>query len=129
MRARYRAGLYPLEDFAPLLRRPAGAAGMDRADRWIGLSDGGAGLEARLRENFPRVEVIILDFSHPAEKLTGLARLMSRLYSDQAEWERAQAHLLDLAATRFDRATFQRTLLEAMTHVGVAPPAREWVAR
>lgn len=74
MRARYLAGLYPLEDFAPLLRTPAGAVGMDRADRWIGLTDGGAGLEGRLTENFPRVEVVILDFYHPAEKLTGLAR-------------------------------------------------------
>ena len=46
MRARYLAGLYPLEEFAPLLRTPAGQVGMDRADRWIGLSDGGNGLEA-----------------------------------------------------------------------------------
>jgi hypothetical protein len=76
MRARYLSWLYPREEFAPLLRRPAGAVGMDRADRWIGLSDGGAGLEDRLRENFPRVEAIILDFFHPAEKLTGLARLL-----------------------------------------------------
>ena len=74
IRARYLSGLYPLEDFAPLLRRPAGQVGMDRADRWIGLTDGGAGLEDRLRENFPRVEVVILDFYHPAEKRTGLAR-------------------------------------------------------
>ena len=76
MRSRYLSGLYPLEDFAPLLRTPAGHVGMDRADRWIGLSDGGSGLEDRLRENFPRVEVVILDFFHPAEKLTGLARLL-----------------------------------------------------
>jgi hypothetical protein len=74
MRARYLSGLYPLEDFAPLPRAPAGAVGMDRADRWIGLTDGGNGLEGRLTENFPRVEVVILDFYHPAEKLTGLAR-------------------------------------------------------
>jgi hypothetical protein len=74
MQARYLSGLYPLEDFAPLLRTPAGRVGMGRADRWIGLSDGGNGLEDRLRENFPRVEVIILDFFHPAERLTGLAR-------------------------------------------------------
>jgi hypothetical protein len=74
MRTRYLSGLYPLEDFAPLLRRPAGRVGMDRADRWIGLTDGGAGLEDRLLENFPRMEVVILDFYHPAEKLTGLAR-------------------------------------------------------
>ena len=52
MQARYLAGLDSLEDFAPLLRRPAGQVGMDRADRWIGLSDGGAGLEDGLRENF-----------------------------------------------------------------------------
>ena len=85
MQARYLAGLYPLEEFAPLLRTPAGHVGMDRADRWIGLSDGGNGLEDRLRENFPRVEVIILDFFHPAEKLTGLARLLHPQDEDQAE--------------------------------------------
>jgi hypothetical protein len=76
MQARHLSGLYPLEDFAPLLRAPAGRVGMDRADRWIGLSDGGSGLEDRLRENFPRVEVVILDFYPPAEKLTGLSRLL-----------------------------------------------------
>ncbi len=92
MQARYCSGLYPLEDFAPLLRAPAGAVGMDRADRWIGLSDGGNGLEDRLRENFPRVEVIILDFFHPAEKLTGLAHLLhpqdEGQAGDQARWWR-----------------------------------------
>ena len=85
MRARYLAGMYPLAEVAPLLRDPAGAVGMDRADRWIGLSDGGAGLEDRLRENFPRVEVIILDFFHPAERLTGLARLLHPKDEDEAE--------------------------------------------
>ena len=89
MQARYLAGLDSLEDFAPLLRRPAGQVGMDRADRWIGLSDGGAGLEDRLRENFPRVEVIILDFYHPAEKLTGLARRLYPAEETRAE-EQAQ---------------------------------------
>ena len=76
MRARYLAGLYPLAEFAPLLHVPAGRVGMDQADRWIGLSDGGNGLEDRLMQNFPRIEVIILDFYHPAEKLTGLSRLL-----------------------------------------------------
>ncbi len=66
----------------------AGHVGMDRADRWIGLSDGGSGLEARLQENFPRVELIILDFYHPAEKLTGLAR---RLYPQDEEHAEDQA--------------------------------------
>jgi hypothetical protein len=90
MPARYRAGLYRLEDFGPLLRAPAGHVGMDRADRWIGLSDGGNGLEDRLRENFPRVEVIILDFFHPAEKLTGLARLLHPQDEGRAEEQARQ---------------------------------------
>ena len=59
-----------------------------------------------------------------ADDPAGLAQRLGRLYDDRDEWERAQAHLLELAATRFDRASFQRTLVEALTHVGVAPPPR-----
>jgi hypothetical protein len=94
MRSRYLSGLDPLEKFAPLLRPPAGHVGMDQAGRWIGLTDGGNGPEERLRENFPRVEVVILDFFHPAERLTGLAR---RLHPDdeaQAEEQARQWRML-----------------------------------
>ena len=59
-----------------------------------------------------------------ADDAAGLARLMGTLYTNRGEWERAQAYLLDLGASRFDRASFQRTLVEALSHVGVAPPAR-----
>jgi hypothetical protein len=90
MQARYLAGLYPLVEIAPLLRKPAGQVGMDQADRWLGLTDGGNGLEDRLTENFPRVEVIILDFFHPAEKLTGLARLLHPQEEAQAEMQARQ---------------------------------------
>jgi hypothetical protein len=110
MQARYLAGLYPLEDFGPLLRRPAGQVGMDRADRWIGLSDGGNGLEARLEENFPRVEVIILDFFHPAERLTGLARLLHP--QDEADAE--------------DQARWWRQLLKEEGGAVLAAVLREW---
>ncbi len=71
-------------------------------------------------EGFPLGDVedsVVAD--DPAE----LARLLGRLYTDRAEWERVQQRLLELAATRFDRDSFQRTLIEAMTYVGVAPPA------
>lgn len=88
MRSRYISGLHPLEEFVPLMRPMAGRVGMDRAERWIGLTDGGAGLEDRLRENFPRVEVVILDFFHPAERLTGLAR---RLHPDDETAAEEQA--------------------------------------
>jgi hypothetical protein len=92
MRSRYLSGLDSLEEFAPLLRPLAGHVGMDLADCWIGLTDGGAGLEERLRENFPRVEVVILDFFHPAERLTGLARRLhpedEAKAEEQARWWR-----------------------------------------
>jgi len=59
-----------------------------------------------------------------ADEPAQIAASMSRLYSDRNEWQPAQAYLLELAATRFDRASFQRVLIEALSHVGVAPPAR-----
>ncbi len=59
-----------------------------------------------------------------ADSPAGLASRLSRLYADRAEWERAQARLLELAETRFDRTSFQRTLIESLTHVGIAPPAK-----
>ena len=57
-----------------------------------------------------------------ADDPKALARLLGRLYTDRSEWEHVQARLLELGATRFDRDSFRRTLIEAMTHVGVAPP-------
>ena len=51
------------------LRNQGGQVGMDRAERWVGISDGGSGLEDWVRGNFPRVEVVILDFFHAAEHL------------------------------------------------------------
>jgi hypothetical protein len=90
MRARYVAGLYPLAEVGPLLRAPAGQVGMDEADIWVALSDGGNGLEDRLEENFPRVEVVILDFYHPAERLTGLSRLLFPKDEEQAEEQARQ---------------------------------------
>jgi len=64
-----------------------------------------------------------------ADSPASLAALLGKLYDDGAEWERAHARLLELAATHFDRTSFQRTLIEALTHVGVAPPprTRAWV--
>jgi hypothetical protein len=53
MQARYLSGLYTLEELGVLLRRQAGQVGMNQAEQWIGLSDGGNGLENFLRVNFP----------------------------------------------------------------------------
>lgn len=74
--ARYLAGLGPLSALAEPLRRQAAQVGTDRAQRWIALSDGGSGLEEFLRTNFARVEAVILDFFHVAERLNELARAL-----------------------------------------------------
>lgn len=73
MPARYVSGLYPLAEMGPLLRRQGWQVGLDEAEVWVALSDGGAGLEDFLRENFPRVEAVILDFYHASEYLAKLA--------------------------------------------------------
>jgi hypothetical protein len=73
---RYLAGLDGIATLGAPLRRQAAQVGMDRADRWIALSDGGAGLEDWLRVNFSRVEAVILDFYHATEYLGDLARAL-----------------------------------------------------
>jgi hypothetical protein len=75
MRARYVSGLYPLAEMGPLLRRQAAQVGMESAEVWVALTDGGSGLEDFLRENFGRPDlVVILDFWHAASYLEDLAR-------------------------------------------------------
>ena len=58
------------------MRRQGAQVGMDRAQRWVALSDGGAGIEEFLRANFPRVEAVILDFFHAAEHLGDWAKAL-----------------------------------------------------
>jgi hypothetical protein len=76
MQARYLAGLFDLDELGLQLRRQAGQVGMDKAEQWVGLTDGGAGLEDFVRTNFPRDVVLILDFWHAAERLTELGQLL-----------------------------------------------------
>jgi len=74
--ARYVAQLRPLAELAGPLRRQGAQVGMDRAERWVALADGGAGLEDFLRDNFGRVDVVILDFYHAAEYLSDLGKAL-----------------------------------------------------
>lgn len=90
MRARYTSGLYPLAEMGPLLRRQGAQVGLDRADVWVAITDGGAGLEDFVRGNFPRVEVVILDFYHAAEHLAKLAAALFPT-NEVAALEQAQA--------------------------------------
>ena len=72
--ARYLASLEGQAALGEPLRRQGAQVGMDRADRWLAISDGGAGLENWLTTNFGRVEAVILDFYHPSEHLGDLAK-------------------------------------------------------
>jgi hypothetical protein len=74
--ARYLAGLEGQAALAEPMRRQAAHVGMDQAQRWIAISDAGAGVEDLLRGNFGRVEAVILDFFHAAEHLGDLGRAL-----------------------------------------------------
>ena len=95
MKARYVSGLHTLEQMGPLMRLQAGQVGLDRAETWVALSDGGSGLDDFMRMNFPRVEAVILDFFHASEYL---GKLASALHPHDEEKSRSQAaewsHLL-----------------------------------
>lgn len=66
--ARYVCGLTSLDNLGLVMRAQAGQLGFDRVTRWIGLTDGGNGLEDFLRKNFPPPKLqLILDFYHAAE--------------------------------------------------------------
>ena len=73
--SRYLAGLYTLDELGEQMRRQAAQVGMDRAEQWIALSDGGNGLEDFFDVYFPRA-VKILDFHHATGHLTNLAKLL-----------------------------------------------------
>jgi hypothetical protein len=74
--ARYLAGLRPWSEWAQPWRRQGAQVGMDQAQRWVALSDGAVGLEEFLRQTFPRLEAVILDFWHAAEYLGKLAKAL-----------------------------------------------------
>jgi hypothetical protein len=76
MQARYLSGLYDLDQLGVELRKQAGQVGMDKAEVWIGLTDGGNGLEEFVRRNFPRAPVLILDFWHASAYLTELGQVL-----------------------------------------------------
>ena len=77
------------------LRKPAAQVGMDQAQRWIALCDAGSGLEDLLAVNFPRVEVVILDFYHPTEYWGELGRaLYPSEESTRKEWIEQWCHRL-----------------------------------
>jgi hypothetical protein len=93
--ARYVAGLSGQASLGEPMRKQAAQVGMDQAQRWIALSDAGAGVEDLLRVNFGRVEAVILDFFHAAEHLGELGRaLYPGDESTREEWLERWCHRL-----------------------------------
>jgi len=97
MAARYLAGLYSLDELGLQLRRQAAQVGMEAAPLWIGLTDGGNGLEEFLQKNFPRDLVVILDFWHAAEYLADLAKALHPRDEEQSQaltaaWSHTMKH-------------------------------------
>jgi hypothetical protein len=92
LQARYLSGLYELAALGPLLRRQAAQVGMEGAEVWVALTDGGGGLEPFARDNFNREDlVVILDFYHAASSLEKLAKALHPVDPEQskacaAEW-------------------------------------------
>jgi hypothetical protein len=77
LRARYLSGLYQLHEMGPLMRRLADRVGMEQAEVWVALTDGGNGLEEFMQKNFNRPDlVLILDFYHAASYLEKLAKAL-----------------------------------------------------
>jgi hypothetical protein len=92
---RYVAGSEGIAALGEPLRRQAAQVGMDRAQRWIAISDGGAGLEDWLKTNFGRVEAVILDFYHAAEYLGDLGRALHPEDEEaRQDWLSAWCHRL-----------------------------------
>jgi hypothetical protein len=71
---RYLAGLYKLSELSTQMRRQAAHVGMEEAEQWLALSDGGNGLDDFFDKNFPRAQRI-LDFQHVAGYVVPLAKL------------------------------------------------------
>jgi len=93
--ARYVAGLEGQAALGEPLRKQAAQVGMDHAERWIALSDAGAGVEDWLRVNFGRVDAVILDFYHAAEHLGDLARaLHPNEEATRGDWIETWSHRL-----------------------------------
>ncbi len=101
-RCRALAGLYELPELGAQLRRQAAQVGLERADVWVALTDGGAGLEEFMRVYFPRAE-LVLDFYHAAEHRNGLAKALyasdeARAAEVAAGWCHALKHAGGAAA-------------------------------
>lgn len=114
---RYLTSLHGQAGLGEPLRRQAAQVGIGQAERWIALSDGGAGLEDWLRLHFDRVEAVILDFYHASEHLATLAKAWHGVGTEAATTQHQDwAHRL--------KHEGGQAMLEELRKVSVPPRAR-----
>jgi hypothetical protein len=109
-----------LHGLATPLRAQGRQVGMDAAERWLAISDGGSGLEEFLRTNFPRVEEVILDYFHVSERLHDFAKVY--VPSDPDEAKRMTTDWCERLRTEGGPAVRQR--LESLDRQGRSVAAR-----
>jgi hypothetical protein len=125
---RYLAGDYTLEQLGPQMRSQGAQVGMDAAERWIALTDGGNGLEHFIDVNFPRAEKII-DFRHVSEYVNDFAKAyrvggagdaLAATWCHKLKHEGGAALLAELAS--LDRTTMSASAQEeyddALSYLG-----------
>ena len=133
---RYLAGLYTFDELGLQLRRQGAQVGMDAAERWIALTDGGNGLENLIDVNFPGA-MKILDFQHASEYVNDFAKAyrsgnegeaLARTWCHQlkheggaavlAVWEKLdRAAMTPLAQEAYDKAmTYFRNQVHRMDY-------------
>jgi hypothetical protein len=116
--ARYLTTQFGQAGLGEPMRRQSSQVGMGLAQRWIALSDGGAGLEDWLRSHFGRVDAVILDFYHASEHLGVLAKAWHGVGNVAGQDQHRQwAHRL--------KHEGGRAMLEELR--ALAPPPRESV--
>lgn len=115
---RYLAGLYSREELGSQMRRQAAHVGMQKAQRWIALSDGGNGLDDFFDVNFP-LAVKILDFQHAVGYL---AKLASQLGCGKAADKRLEGwcHTLKHAGGAILLKVLQRLDRKKMSEAALA---------
>ena len=119
--ARYVASLDSFAELGTQLRRQGAQIGMNEAERWIAISDGGNGLEDFLRMNFPRVEAVILDFYHAAEHLGNLAKV----WHPREEAAAAELHERWCHQLKHEGGAALLATLRTLTLRGRSPAARQ----
>lgn len=113
------AGRYELPALGAQMRWQGAQVGMDRAEVWVALTDGGAGLEEFVQVSFPRAEGV-LDFYHAAEPRNELAKALYANESQAHEVAGAWCHTL-----KHEGGSALLTVLEALDLRGRKGEARE----